>query len=83
MTYPRRPPPPPLAYTLHTDPDGFIYVYNAGTQESRKAFRPTSQVQKRALDDLVEILNDSGSKVTNSIGPVRALYAYQLMLMIW
>lgn len=71
--------PPPCAYTLHERKDGFLYVYNAGRQESRYGIRPADATTRAALDALVAMLNEKGEAVDLRL---RTL-AYQLMLKIW
>lgn len=72
-------PAPPRAYTLHTDPDGLIYVYNAGQQESRYGIRPANAVERAGLEALVDSLNDPKAR----IDPRLQLLSFEIMLKIW
>lgn len=70
------------AYTLHKDRDGFLYVFNGGSPESRYGFRPANKTEEEAAADLVAVLNQPAYAI-KTCGPRRALRAYQLMLRIW
>ena len=71
--------PPPRAYTLHTEPDGLIYVYNAGVQESRSGIRPANATTRAALEALVTSLNDPRAPIDRRLN----LLALEIMLKIW
>ncbi|MEU4226226.1 hypothetical protein AB0F17_18160 [Nonomuraea sp. NPDC026600] len=63
--------------------DGLFYIYNAGQQESTSGFHPANEVERVALDVLVEMLNFPGKYADNpSCWGVMAV-AFGIQLKMW